>query len=334
MVPPHRAGRMPKGDDTMKWRKLGRIFDPCDHALPHGCVEFSQAPQALVLDDRVRVYFSTRQVDAEGKFLSHVAYADFAAGFERLLDVSTHTVIGLGGRGTFDEHGIFPMNVLRHGGRILGYTSGVNRRQSVPVDGAIGLAESHDDGRTYQRLGDGPVLAPSLREPCINVDPFVQVFDGVFHMWYVFGLGWNAPSTHPEPDRVYKIGHATSADGIHWTKEEARQIIGDGLGPDECQAMPTVIRLDDGYHMLFCYRHASDFRRNRDRAYRIGHARSDDLVTWTRDDTVLSLDGTPGDWDGDMVCYPHLLRWDGRVYVLYNGNAFGRRGFGVAVLDP
>lgn len=318
----------------MKWRKLGRIFDPREHTLPHGCVDFAQAPQALILADRVRVYFSTRQRDADGKFLSHIAYADYADGFTRLLGVSTHTVIPLGGRGTFDEHGIFPMNVLRHDGRILGYTSGVNRRVSVPVDGAIGLAASTDEGRTFQRLGDGPVVAPSLREPCINVDPFVQVFDGLYHMWYVFGLGWAAPTTHPEPDRVYKIGHATSVDGVRWTKQEATQIIADRLGPDECQAMPTVIGLDDGgFHMLFCYRHASDFRGNRDRAYRIGHARSADLRTWTRDDSVLALDVTPGDWDGDMVCYPHLLRWDGRVYVLYNGNAFGRHGFGVAVLD-
>lgn len=317
----------------MKWRKLGRIFDPRDHALPHGCEDFAQAPQALVLDDRVRVYFSTRQPD-DGKFLSHVAYADFTRDFSALLDVSSHTVIGLGGRGTFDEHGIFPMNVLRHGDVIHGYTSGVNRRVSVPVDGAIGLALSRDDGRTFQRLGDGPVLAPSLHEPCIVVDPFVQVFEGLFHMWYVFGLGWNAPSTHPEPDRVYKIGHATSPDGIRWTKEEARQIIGDSLGPSECQAMPTVIGLEDGYHMLFCYRHASDFRRNRDRGYRIGHARSPDLMTWTRDDTALALDTGPEDWDGDMVCYPHLFHCEGRVYLLYNGNAFGRQGFGLAVLEP
>lgn len=318
----------------MKWRKLGRIFDPRQHALPFGCEEFAQAPQALVLDDRVRIYFSTREKDTPRTFLSHIAYADFSLDLSRLIDVSSHTVIGLGRRGTFDEHGIFPMNVLRHGPEVYGYTSGVNRRVSVPVDGAIGLAVSRDGGHTFQRLGEGPVLAPSLHEPCIVVDPFVQVFEGVFHMWYIFGRGWNAPSTHPEPDRVYKIGHATSSDGIGWTKEEARQIIDDRLGDSECQAMPTVIWLGDSYHMLFCYRHASDFRTNRDHAYRIGHARSSDLANWTRDDDELALDVTPGAWDGDMLCYPHLFRCRDRIYLLYNGNAFGRHGFGAAVLEP
>lgn len=318
----------------MRWRKLGKVFDTSKHALPLGCQHFSQAPQALVLEDRVRVYFSTRELDAaSGKYLSHVAFADYSHDFNELQGISSHTVIALGKKGTFDEHGIFPMNVVRYGDLIYGYTSGVNRRVSVPADGAIGLAVSRNSGHTFERMGDGPVLAPSLREPCIVVDPFVQVFDGVFHMWYVFGLGWNAPTTNVEPDRVYKIGHATSRDGISWEKEEGKQIVSNILGPDECQAMPTVIHLHDGYHMFFCYRHASDFRRNRNRAYRIGHAWSADLCVWTRDDSMLKMDTTPGDWDSDMLCYPHAFRCGDNVYLLYNGNEFGRHGFGLAVLE-
>ncbi len=48
----------------MKWKKLGKIFDPTDHSLPNGCVEFAQSPQALVCADFIRVYFSTRKRDA------------------------------------------------------------------------------------------------------------------------------------------------------------------------------------------------------------------------------------------------------------------------------
>ena len=58
--------------------KAGKIFDPTDHALPNGCVEFAQSPQALVFDDFVRVYFSTRAaIRRNGKYLSHVAFVDF-----------------------------------------------------------------------------------------------------------------------------------------------------------------------------------------------------------------------------------------------------------------
>jgi sucrose-6-phosphate hydrolase SacC (GH32 family) len=87
------------------------------------------------------------------------------------------------------------------------------------------------------------------------------------------------------------------------------------------------------YHMFFCYRQSFDFRKNKDRSYRIGHASSVDLVNWTRDDEHPHLEGTPGDWDADMLCYPHAFECDGKVYLLYNGNEFGRYGFGLAALE-
>ena len=53
----------------------------------------------------------------------------------------------------------------------------------------------------------------------------------------------------------------------------------------------------------------------------------------------MSLDDEPmlpsssGEWDSDMNCYPHVCEVDGRIYLLYNGNQFGRHGFGLAVLE-
>lgn len=318
----------------MKWIKLGKIFDPIEYALPNDCEQFAQSPQALVFDDFVRIYFSTRSVDKDnGKFRSHIAFVDMQKNLKDIISVSDKTVLPLGGLGCFDEHGIFPLNVLRHGDVVYGYTCGWNRRVSVSVDTAIGLVISHDDGLTFQRNGDGPVLASSLHEPCLVGDGFVKVFDGVFHMWYIFGTGWKRFAKDEAPDRTYKIGHATSIDGIHWIKEEARQIIDDRLGDDESQALPTVIKIDQRYHMFFCFRHSFDFRKNRDRGYRIGHAWSDDLINWTRDDNNPRLDTTEGDWDSDMLCYPNVFECDDNVYLLYNGNEFGRFGFGLAVLE-
>lgn len=319
---------------AIKWKKLGKIFDPTQHQLPNDCVQFAQSPQTLVFDDFVRIYFSTRSVDKNnGKYLSHIAFVDMQKNLRDVIRVSDKTVIPLGELGCFDEHGIFPMNVMRHGDAVYGYTCGWNRRVSVSVDTAIGLAISRDNGLTFQRIGDGPVLAASLHEPCLVGDGFVKVIDDVFHMWYIFGAGWKKFSENAPPDRTYKIGHAVSSDGINWVKEEAKQIITDRLGVDESQALPTVIEIEGRYHMFFCYRQSSDFRNNKNRGYRIGHAWSDDLANWTRDDNNPLLDVTLGDWDSDMLCYPHVFECDGKVYLLYNGNEFGRYGFGLAVLE-
>ena len=318
----------------MNWKKLGKIFDPTQHILPNNCVQFAQSPQALVFDDFVRIYFSTRSLDkSAGKYLSHIAFVDMQKNLRDVIRVSDKTVIPLGELGCFDEHGIFPMSVMRYGNVIYGYTCGWNRRVSVSVDTAIGLAISRDNGLTFQRIGNGPVLAASLHEPCLVGDGFVKVIGDVFHMWYIFGIGWKKFSTDTAPDRTYKIGHAVSSDGINWVKEEARQVIADRLDADESQALPTVIGINGRYHMFFCYRQSSDFRKNKDRGYRIGHAYSDDLANWVRDDEHPHLDITNGGWDSEMLCYPHVFECDGKTYLLYNGNEFGRYGFGLAALE-
>lgn len=317
----------------MQWIKHGKIFDPTDYKLPNGCVQFAQSPQALVCKDFLRIYFSTRSVDTSGKYLSHIAFVDLQENLHDVIRVSDRTVIPLGGLGCFDEHGIFPMSVLRVGDAIYGYTSGWSRRVSVSVDTAIGLAISRDNGLTFQRTGDGPVLAGSLREPCLVGDGFVMVIDGEFHMWYIFGTGWKKYAPDAAPDRTYKIGHAVSKDGIDWVKDDGRQIIPDQLGPDESQALPTVVKFGGAYHMFFCYRESFDFRKAKGRGYRIGHAWSSDLENWVRDDENPRLESLVGEWDSDMQCYPNVFEWNGKVYMLYNGNEFGRHGFGLAELE-
>lgn len=318
--------------DGMKWTKLGKIFDPTEHMLPNRCVEFAQSPQTLVLQDRVRVYFSTRERDSTGKYLSHVAFADFSRDMSELLRVSTNQVLPLGGLGCFDEHGIFPINVMRDGGRVLAYTTGWNRKVSVSADASIGLAISHDDGLTFQRHGTGPLLTASLKEPFLVADAFVSRYGDVYHMWYIYGTKWQKFAETEVPDRVYKIAHATSADGVNWQRD-GRQIISDRLNPDECQALPTVICLNGVYHMYFCYRQAYGFRKDPSRGYRLGYAWSSDLENWVRDDSLAGIDVSAYGWDSQMQCYPHIFECDGRVYLLYNGNEFGRHGFGLAVLE-
>lgn len=315
----------------MRWKRLGKIFDPDSLSLVAGQCGFAQSPQALVYDDFVRVFFSTRTRDTTGSYLSQVAYVDFNKQFNRILNHSTAPVIPLGKLGTFDEHGIFPTNIVAVGNDVYAYTTGWSRRRSVPVDAAIGLAISKDGGRSFTKMGDGPIFGPSLHEPFLVGDGFVAYFDGTFHMWYIHGVRW-IKVADGHPDRVYKIAHATSSDGIAWHRSGNR-VISDRLNSDECQALPTVIKVDGTYHMWFCYRHAVDFRIIPERGYRIGYAWSNDLEYWHREDENGGLNIAADGWDSEMVCYPNVFHCDQDIYMLYNGNAFGKNGFGLAKLE-
>ncbi|MGE0567037.1 MAG: hypothetical protein AB7O73_03735 [Bacteroidia bacterium] len=318
----------------MKWIKRGIIFNPKDHQLPNGCVEFAQSPQTVVFNDRIRIYFSTREKDhRSGLYLSHIAFVDFDLDLKNILGVSKRNVIPLGEIGAFDEHGIFPINPLKHNNKITAYTSGWSRRKSVPVETGIGLVTSDDNGDTFKRTFNGPILSSSLKEPMLVGDPFVKVFDNVYYMWYIFGIRWLPESQTESVARIYKIGQATSLDGVNWRKNDGKQIIPNVLNDHECQALPTVIKLNNKYHMYFCFREATDFRANAKRSYKLGYAYSSDLHTWTRKDEDSGIGCSPGEWDSDMMCYPHIFECNNKVFLLYNGNAFGKEGFGLAELN-
>jgi hypothetical protein len=315
----------------MKWIKMGKIFDPVKHHAFQDYCGYAQSPQTLLFDNFVRIYFSIRKESANGKYISYIQYIDIDKQFENIIDTSHHQVISQGKLGCFDEHGIFPINILQHEDKIYAYTSGWSRRVSVSVETGIGLAISNDNGDTFERIGDGPVLTASLHEPYLVVDGFVKIFDGIFHMWYIYGIGWTQKDIHSEPERTYKIGHALSSDGINWTKK-GRQIIQDRI-EYECQALPTVIKIAEKYHMFFAYRSTFDFRNNTSNAYRIGYAYSDDLVHWIRDDKNVGIDISDEGWDSEMISYPHVFECDNQIYMLYNGNHFGKYGFGIARLE-
>ena len=316
----------------MKWKKLGKIFDPADFEFANGFSVFAKSPQALVFDDFIRIYFCAQKMTADGKYLSCPHYVDFDKNLERIIQVSKTPVIELGDLGSFDEHGIFPMNVLRMGSRILAYTTGWSRRISVSIEMEIGQAESFDGGISFIKTGlGGPVMAPTQSEPCLVGDGFVKFHDGAFHMWYIFGGEWRSDNKGGEPDRFYRIAYAHSQDGINWCRN-GRFII-PAKSENECQALPTIFVRDGLHHMYFCYRDAFDFRENKDKSYKLGYAFSADGLVWTRNDEVAGIGCTPGEWDSDMQCYPHVFECDGKYFLLYNGNEFGRHGFGAAILE-
>ncbi|MEQ8414714.1 MAG: hypothetical protein RIF36_27425 [Imperialibacter sp.] len=316
----------------MKWKKKGKLFDPTNHGLNFECTDYAQSPQTIVFKEHVRIYFSTRKKDQTGKFLSEIAFVDLDKELKEIINFSKNEVIPLGKLGCFDEHGIFPINPLLHNGQIMAYTCGWNRRVSVSVDTSTGLAISDDNGDTFKKIGDGPVLSSSLKEPMLVGDSFVKVFDGVFHMWYIFGKNWIEAQNEEPPARVYKIAHATSNDGVTWEKKDGVEIIGNVIDENECQALPTVIKHNGYYHMYFCFRHATDFRKNPERGYRIGYAYSHDLVNWIRDDSTGGIEKSESGWDSEMMCYPHIFTVEDEIYMLYNGNEFGKYGFGLAQL--
>ena len=313
------------------WKKLGKVFTPQEANNRPWLKEFSQAPATLVFDKFVRVYFSCRPpADANGQYVSYSAYVDLdRANLFRVLNVSEKPILNLGGLGEFDEFGTYPVSVIRNGQEIRAYYAGWTRCESVPFNVAIGAATSSDEGKTFTKLGNGPILSYSPDEPFVLSGPKIRKFNNTWYLWYIAGRKWKIVDGRAEP--VYKIRMATSDDGISWEKVN-KDLIESRIEEDEAQASPDVFYANGKYHMFFCYRFSSHYR-GKENGYRIGYASSANLIDWVRDDTRTGIDVSKHGWDSEMISYPHVFELDGKIYLAYLGNEVGRHGFGLAVLD-
>jgi hypothetical protein len=310
----------------VRWEKRGRIFVP-DGNLPWMRTH-AGLPVADLLDEQtLRIYFAGR--DDQGR--SRIGCLDVDADDPRtVLRLHPEPLLPLGERGTFDDNGMTPSCIVSDGDCKYLYYIGWNPQVTVSYRLAIGLATSHDGGRSYRRCSAGPLLDRDREEPFFNTAPCVVREGRRWRMWYVSCTGWEDVQGHPEPR--YHVKYAESDDGIAWRRTG---LVAIASGPmAEAIGRPWVMRLADRYAMWFSYRGLVDYRTDRAAGYRVGYAESPDGIRWERGPDPEGLERSAAGWDSLMLGYTQLLRIRGRLYCFYNGNGFGRSGFGYAMERP
>lgn len=310
-----------------KWKKHGLIFSPNNtHSWMYS---HAQCPFVLDFDEFIRVYFSTREDYNQGMSRSYGGFVDLDKNdFKRVINISADPLMNFGGVGEFDEFGSMPNSIIKHDEEYYLYYCGWSRNVSTPYSWEIGLAKG-PDAKRFQKAGKGPVIGPALNEPYLHACPIVYKFADHWHMFYLSGIKWIPYAGKMESQ--YLLMHATSTDGVNWIRN-GKSIIPAKV-ENESQTSAAIIFLDSKYHMFFCYRYGTDFRKAKDRGYRIGYASSTDLVNWTRDDEQAGIDVSESGWDSEMIAYPHIARINDKYFMFYCGNNFGREGFGYAELQ-
>jgi len=316
--------------EKFKWLKHGLVFNPREVATPQWMEEFAQAPSVLIFEKFVRVYFSCRpKADANGQYVSYSAFVDLdKENLFKIINISPQPIIELGKLGSFDEFGIYPVSVIKREKEYIAYYAGWTRCESVPFNVAIGIAISKNNGVSFNKIGDGPVISYSPFEPFVISGPKIRKFNDKYYLFYIAGSKWVLDNGKPEP--VYKIRMAESNDGISWHKLNMN-LIENRIEEDEAQASPDVFFMNDMYHMFFCFRRSINYR-NKENGYRIGYAYSYDLIHWNRNDDYAGIDVSDVGWDSQMISYPHIFELNNKIYMFYLGNDVGKNGFGLAEL--
>lgn len=297
----------------MRWKKLGLVFAPDknhDWMVSHAAVPFADHVEG----DLYSVYFSTR--DSKNRSYTGYITIDLKEP-QRVLEISAEPVLSPGEIGTFDDSGTMLSWITRVNDTRYLYYIGWNLGVTVPFRNSIGLAIGNKDQRFEKR--HGPIVDRGFFDPCFVASSCVIFESGLWRMWYLSCIKWAI--VEGKPRHWYHLKYAESADGINWVRNGAVCI--DFKSPDEYAiSRPSVLKENGVYKMWFSYRGSS---------YRIGYAESVDGIVWTRKDEEAGIDISASGWDSEMIEYPFVFVHKGNRYMLYNGNGYGKTGFGIAV---
>ena len=227
-------------------------------------------------------------------------------------------VLTPGSPGEWDEAGIFYPRVIYYDNTYHMWYSG-----SKTDSTGIGHATSQD-GVTWTKNPNNPVLDVGPDGAWDDQNAYaatVLLIDSIFHMWY------NGQATSFGVDNN-KIGHATSSDGITWTKDPNNPVLTTGpIGAwdDEWSAYPNVVHTDETFHMWY-----SGFKEGS--GISIGHATSPDGVAWTKDSQNPVITSS-GEWEVPLV-FPGGTIFNGSNYQMwYSGGIAWKTMIGYATSE-
>lgn len=305
----------------MRWRKLGLLWAP-DGRLPWAHSHAMLPTPMRLADGRLRILLGV----CDANIVSRVGWIEIhEKDPRRVINVAQEPVLDIGAPGHFDDNGVNPCcTVTLPDGSVRLYYVGYQLQRNIPYTLFTGLAQAPGADCNFQRVMPTPILDRGPAEPFFRTAPFVRSRVGApgWEVWYIGGGAFELIDGRQQPR--YSLRHMVSSDGVNWPSTGVELMVPEG---DEIGfGRPWVMNAGtEDWRLWYSVRSA--------RGYRLGYAVSRDGQNWQRRDEEVGIHPSPGEWDGEMICYGAIERIGEDYYLFYNGSGYGRTGVGLAVLE-
>lgn len=297
--------------------KLGLVFNPT--CYNDWIRNSALTPTPILLNQNViRVYCGFR--DEEG--ISRIGYVDVSAKDPKsILKISDAPSLDIGRAGCFDDNGVILGDVVRRDHEIWMYYVGFQIVKKAKFLAFTGLAISNDEGETFVRSSEVPILDRIDGNAYIRAIHSVLNINGKWKVFYAQGGEWQIIKEKPFPK--YNIWESETADGIKIDLSSLAVDCDKDVGEYRI-GRPSAF-IVHGREFLF-YTKGSISGDD----YFPGLAIKNSEKRWIRIDNEFPLGLSEKGWDSQHLCYPRLIEACGKYYLFYNGNNMGHDGFGVA----
>lgn len=304
----------------MKWRKQGLIFDPSDYCNHPLLVSHAANPIAIHLQDSVfRILYSGRDIWNR----SSIGSFDFDLHTRRILDVCKKPLFTFGPKGTFYQSGVSIGCVYKKSSVLYILFMGWQTSQAQHWRGDIGRLKINSHFN-LELCPEVPFIGMSSVDPISLSYPWVIGDDSSgFTMLYGSTLSWDSENG----EMIHVLNEAISDDGENWKFKGLA--VPYQLGVAQAFSRPTVwADKHESQHLWFSYRSGTGT------PYLIGYAnKAVSSDKWELYLTGSGIEPSESGWDSQMIEYPYVFEHNDTVYMLYNGNSFGKTGIGMAILE-
>lgn len=204
--------------------------------------QYALWPYVLIHDGTYRMWYrGESQLNAQSPMVLSIGYATSLDGQTWSRDPS-NPVLTAGPEGAWDDYYVASGSVLWEGSTYRMWYTGCTIMRCQ-----IGVATS-PDGIHWTRESSIPVLTNGSTGAWDSRDvlgPVVIYSDGLYHLWY--------SGRSVQAFLVYSIGHATSPDGVTWTKDPDNPVVRPSIGAWDAQGLlvGTVIAEGGGYTLWY-----------------------------------------------------------------------------------
>lgn len=252
-------------------------------------------PYVVVEGNACKMWFA----NTDSSNISSVGYAVSSDGLSWQRGASL-PVLGVGGPGKWDDGSMTVGPVIKVDGTYRMYYSGRS-----PIYGTIhiGLAFS-TDGINWTKHPPPVLYAQQGWETNIDAGDVIKIGD-LYYMYYSgnSSAGW-------------KIGIATSPDGINWTRYSGNPILSSNQSWESGGVyIPSVIKVSSQYYMVY---QSAGFTSS------FGMAVSSDGISWVKNtnNPFFNEKNTSQNWCNSIM-YPCLRMYNNEMRIYYSGGGTG-----------
>jgi len=238
----------------------------------------------------------------------------------KIFGLSKSPVLNKGRLGCFDDCAAIPCHVIKVKNTYYMYYVGWTQGLRVPYMSSIGLAKSKNLFGKFKRVSEAPIFGRSKEEPIFVASCFVEKLKRKFIMYYTSNKKWKKINKKIVPK--YYLRLAQSKNGLDWKYKS--EVMKFKSKEEIAISRPWIVKAEGKKIMFYSYRGKN---------YKIGCASINKKKFLFRKDKKVKISNKIDKFDNIMREYASIVKFKTKYLMFYNGNNFGEKGIGLAIID-